>query len=200
MTLWLHRLSWAPILAAALLWTPALHAKTYLTRAQAQKICFPEAGYFEWKAQRYTAAQTAAIQNASGLKVIDPGIWYGVAYKSARNKQVLGVLVFDRARGKHEFIDYVIALTPQGTVRQIEILVYRENWGDEIRRAGWRKQFVDKHSQSKLRLHRGIHNIAGATISCRNVTDGVKRTCHAWHVVVRPALVAAGRLPKLAAQ
>jgi len=187
------------LLTALLLAAPTAWAKTYLSHAQAQKICFPKAGHFEWKAQRYTPAQAAALKRASGHKVIDPGIWYAVAYKDKNKKDVLGVLVFDRVWGKHELIDYVIALSPEGKVRQIEILVYRENWGDEIRRAGWRKQFVDKHSKSKLTLHRGIHNIGGATISCRNVTDGVRRTCHAWHLVVRPALVVAGQLPKLAA-
>ena len=185
-------------LLAGLLLAPAADAKTYLTREQAQKICFPKADKFVWKSHRYTPAQIMAIRKASGLKVIDPGLWYGVALQ--KDGQVLGVLVFDRARGKHELIDYVIALTPEGKVKQIEILEYRESWGHEVRRAGWRKQFVNKDSKSKLKLHDGIHNIAGATISCRNVTDGVRRTCHAWHVVLRPALVTAGRLPKLAAK
>lgn len=189
--------SLALALLAGLLLVPTADAKCYLTREQAEKICFPEADTIEWKSHRYTPAQAMAIRKASGLMVIDPGIWYGVALK---DKKVVGVLVFDRARGKHELIDYVIALTPEGKVRQIEILEYRESWGHEIRRAGWRKQFVNQDAQSKLKLHDGIHNIAGATISCRNVTDGVRRTCHAWHVVVHPALVTAGRLPKLAAK
>ena len=189
-------LAWA--LLAGLLLVPSAHAKPYLTPKQAQKICFPKADTFVWKKHRYTHAQAMAIRKASGLMVIDPGLWYGVALK--KDGQVLGVLVFDRARSKHELIDYVIALTSEGKVKQIEILEYRESWGHEIRRAGWRKQFVNKDAQSKLKLHDGIHNIAGATISCRNVTDGVRRTCHAWHVVLRPALVTAGRLPKLAAK
>ena len=188
----------AVALLAGLLLVPSAHAKPYLTPKQAEKICFPKADRFEWKSHRYTPAQAMAIRKASGMMVIDPGLWYGVAFK--KDGQVLGVLVFDRASGKHEFIDYVIALTPEGKVKQIEILEYRESWGHEIRRAGWRKQFVNKDAQSKLKLHDGIHNIAGATISCRNVTDGVRRTTHAWHVVVRPALVTAGRLPKLAAK
>jgi hypothetical protein len=185
-------------LLAGLLLLPAAHAKRYLTREQAEKICFPEADKFEWKSHRYTHAQIMAIRAASGLKVIDPGLWFGVALQ--KDGQVLGVLVFDRARGKHEFIDYVIALTPEGKVRQIEILEYRESWGSEVRRDNWRRQFVNKHSKSKLKLHDGIHNISGATISCRNITDGVRRTCHAWHVVLRPALVTAGRLPKLSSK
>ena len=184
-------------LLAGTLLVPVVHAKCYLTHRQAEKICFPEADRFEWKTHRYTPVEIAAIREASGLMVIDPGVWYGVALK---DNQMIGALIFDRALGKHEFIDYAIALTPGGKVRQIEILEYRESWGSEVRRDNWRRQFVNKHSKSKLKLHDGIHNISGATISCRNITDGVRRTCHAWHVVLRPALVTAGRLPKLAAK
>ena len=118
-------------LLAGTLLVPAVHAKCYLTHQQAEKICFPEADRFEWKTHRYTPAEIAAIREGSGLMVIDPGVWYGVALK---DNQMIGALIFDRAQGKHEFIDYAIALTPRGKVRQIEILEYRESWGSEVRR------------------------------------------------------------------
>ena len=110
------------------------------------------------------------------------------------------MLAFDRSTGKHEFIDYIVALTPEGKVKQIEILEYRESWGYEVRREGWRKQFAGKDSTSKLKLNDGIHNISGATLSCRGITRGVKRICHTWEVLLRPALVSDGRLPKLASR
>ena len=171
----------------------SLQAKTYLTPKQAEKVCYPEADRFEWKTHRYSRDEIKKIFDTSGLKVIDPGIWYGVAY---RENKVIGLMVFDRCIGKHEFIDYVIALSTEGQVRQVEILNYRESWGYEVRREGWRKQFVGKTATEKIDLKNGIHNISGATLSCRGITRGVKRVCHTWNVVLRPALVAAGRLPK----
>jgi hypothetical protein len=172
-------------------------AKTYLTPKQAEKVCFPFADKFEWKSHRYTMDEIKAIYRDSGLKIIDPAIWYGVAYK---NNKVIGVLAFDRCIGKHEHIDFVIALTLEGKVRQVEILNYRESWGYEVRREGWRKQFIGKNAAAKVDLNDGIHNISGATLSCRGITRGVKRVCHTWGLVVRPALVAAGRLPNSAAK
>ena len=182
-------LTWMLLLSCPL----STSAKVYLTRQQAEKVCFPEAERFEWQSQRYTRDQIKKIYESSRLKVIDPGILYGVAY---RGDKVIGVLVFDRCIGKHEYIDYVIALNPAGQVKQVEILNYRESWGYEVRREGWRKQFIGKHSAADIKLNDGIHNISGATLSCRGITRGVKRVCHSWDVVVRPALVAAGRLPK----
>ena len=172
-------------------------AKTYLTPRQAEKVCFPSADKFEWKTHRYSMEEIKAIHRNSGLKVIDPAIWYGVAYK---DDKVIGVLAFDRCVGKHEYIDYVIALTPEGRVKQVEILNYRESWGGKVRREGWRKQFIGKNATAKIDLNNGIHNISGATLSCRGITRGVKRVCHTWNAVLHPALVSGGHLPRPAAK
>ena len=72
------------LLAGLLLGVPTAHAKPYLTREQAEEICFPEADTIEWKSHRYTPAQAMAIRKASGLMVIDPGIWYGVVLKDKK--------------------------------------------------------------------------------------------------------------------
>ena len=97
-----------------LCWTIPVEARKYLTREQAEKICFPDADKVEWKSHRYTRSEITAIYKASNLKVIDMGIWYGVALKE---NKVIGVLAFDRSTGKHEFIDYIVALTPDGKVK-----------------------------------------------------------------------------------
>ena len=52
--------------------------------------------------------------------------------------------IVDYVIGKHLVIDYAVALSPEGTVKQIEILNYRESYGGEIRNPDWRKQFVGK--------------------------------------------------------
>ena len=175
----------------------SLQAKTYLTYKQAEKICFPSADKFQWKNHRYSMEEIKAIHRASGLKVIDPGLFHGFAFKE---NKIIGVLVFDRCIGKHEYIDYLIALNLKGEVKQIEILVYRESWGFEVRREGFRKQFIGKDASARLELNKDIHNISAATLSCDGITRGVKRICHTWDVLLRPALVAGGHLPKPAAK
>ena len=134
----------------------------------------------------------SGIQKGSGIKVKIPGMRYSLAWC---DKEFLGALAFDFVLGKAEVIDYCVAITPDNTVHQIEVMVYRESHGYEIRRPTWKKQFLRKTTQEKLRLHDDIANISGATISCRNITNGVKRVLHTWHLEIRPALVAAGNLP-----
>ena len=77
--------------------------------------------------------------------------------------------------GKHELITYAVGLDTQGRVRGVEILDYRESHGGEIRDPQWRLQFAGKTAREPLQLDRDIRNISGATLSCRHVTDGVKR-------------------------
>lgn len=135
-------------LAAPLVVLPAAHATTYLTIAQAQQVLFPGATFTPFDAKR-----KEQVWRASGA----------------------GWFIVDDVLGKHELITYAVGLDPQGRVRGIEILAYRESHGGEIRDPGWRLQFAGKTARDPLQLDRDIRNISGATLSCRHVTDGVKR-------------------------
>jgi Na+-translocating ferredoxin:NAD+ oxidoreductase RnfG subunit len=81
----------------------------------------------------------------------------------------------DEVIGKHEFITYATAIGADGRVLGIEIMSYRETHGGQVREPGWRKQFVGKSVGDPFKLDQDIQNISGATLSCRNVMDGVKR-------------------------
>ena len=86
-----------------------------------------------------------------------------------------GWFIVDEVLGKHELITYAVALDTQGRVHGVEILDYRESHGGEIRDPQWRLQFAGKTARDPLQLDRDIRNISGATLSCRHLTDGVKR-------------------------
>lgn len=111
-----------------------------------------------------------------------------MAYQGA---ELLGVLIVDHVMGKHELIDYSVAVSPTGKVLQVEMLEYRESHGTQIRSKKWRNQFVDKTPESRLRLNDDIYNISGATILCRQVTDGIKRVLATYDLVVRSRLISA---------
>ncbi|MGY3239062.1 uncharacterized protein with FMN-binding domain [Bradyrhizobium sp. USDA 4472] len=86
-----------------------------------------------------------------------------------------GYFVVERVVGKHEYITVAIGINPNGTVKQIEIMDYRESYGYEVRDASWRAQFVGKSASSPLQLGADIKNISGATLSSKHITDSVKR-------------------------
>jgi len=167
-------------------------AERYLSLAEAQRVCFPQADRFEAQTIRLTAEESKAIEKKSGAKVRaqESQVWL-----ARKGTNLLGLLLLDHVFGKHEVIEYAVGVSPVGTVQQVEILEYREHYGGEIRNAKWREQFKGKTSTSKLKLNEDIYNISGATISCRNVTDGVRRVLATFELVVWPRLLAAGRLP-----
>jgi hypothetical protein len=141
---------WPNFVAAPLpVLAPAAQATVYLSVEQAQQAIFP-GGTF--------VPSDATLAPVRAWKV--PGA---------------GWLLVDQVIGKHELITYALGVDASGKVRGVEILEYRENYGQEIRSVAWRRQFTGKSAADPLRLEEDIQNISGATLSCRHVTEGIRR-------------------------
>jgi Na+-translocating ferredoxin:NAD+ oxidoreductase RnfG subunit len=163
-------------LAAFLLPTAALvssaHAVDYLTVQQAQTLLFPAAKSFTEHPLKFTSEQRDRIKELSGVRqrADEQKVW-----RAERDGQLLGWFFVDEVVGKHEFITYATAVSPQGKVLGVEVMSYRETHGGQIRDAAWRQKFVGKSLADPFKLDEDVPNISGATLSCRNVLDGVKR-------------------------
>jgi len=153
------------------------YATQYLTLEQAQQAIFPGAT-FAPAFITFTDQQRREIERRADVNVRlrEQRIW---------RASTGGFFIVDEVVGKHEFITYAIGLNPDGSVRQIEIMDYRESYGYEIRNAVWRQQFVGKRAGDKLKLDDDIMNISGATLSCRHITDGVKRVLAVYEVTLK---------------
>jgi len=89
--------------------------------------------------------------------------------------QIDGYAVVDDEQGLHQPITFATRLSPRGVVERVEIMVYREPRGDEVRDPRFRKQFQGKTSQDPLRLNRDIDAVSGATVSSASLAVGVRR-------------------------
>lgn len=94
-------------------------------------------------------------------------------------------LIVDEVIGKHEMITYAVALSPSGSVTGIEILEYVESYGYEVADAEWRRQFIGKTAADPIKLNQDIQNIGGATLSCKHITDGVKRVAALYDLALK---------------
>ena len=152
-------------------------AATYFTVEQAQQKLFPAQAMTRLPVT-LDSAQVDAIQKASGVRVRDRALH---VWRAAGG----GWFYLDQVLGKHEIITYALGLDASGAVSGIEILDYRETYGDAIRNPRWRAQFMGKRYGAKLRLDVDIVNLSGATLSSAHVTDGVRRllATHALAVV-----------------
>lgn len=149
----------------------SVFAVDYLSADQAAKAMFPDADRFESRDVTMDAAQMQKL-STQGVQARSAKWLIRVAYRGAA---VLGYVVVDEVIGKFELITYAVGIGIDGAVKQVEILSYRESHGHEIRLPGWRKQFIGKTAASPLQVGDDIANISGATLSCKHVTDGVKR-------------------------
>src|SRR5262249_32768972 len=82
---------------------------------------------------------------------------------------VLGYGFLDEVKGKTQLISYLVVVEPNGRVKDVDILVYRESYGGEITYETFRKQFRQKSSRDNLVVGKNIMNISGATISVRAI-------------------------------
>ncbi|HTO44261.1 MAG TPA: FMN-binding protein [Burkholderiales bacterium] len=170
------------LLPAALVAPAPAYAAEYLTVPQAQQLLFAEADRFVDAAVELSDDQRKAIEDKSGVRQR----WKKQAvWRAEKAGQLLGWFIVDEVVGKHEFITYAAGLTPDGKVRGIEILVYRETHGYQVRNPDWRHHFEGKTLADPFKLEQDIPNIAGATLSCKNVTNGVKRLLALQQVVLR---------------
>jgi len=168
--------AWVPLALACA--AAPVQATQYLTVDQAQRALFPEADSFVATPVRLTAELKSQLQadGAGRVRGNEQPAWAA----SLRGAAVGHILV-DEVIGKHELITYAVGIGSDGAVRGVEILDYRETRGGEVRDPRWRAQFVGKRQGSRLRLDEDIQNISGATLSCRHITEGVRRlvTLHA---------------------
>ena len=163
------------ILPAALAAGPSLlYAETYLTIEQAQMLLFPGEKLTPVPLT-LTDAQKKAIEKASGVRVRSAALQVWKAGGS-------GWLIVDNVVGKHEFIDFAVALSASGSVKGVEILTYRETYGGEVHNPKWRAQFTGKTVAQPVKVDSDIKNISGATLSSVHLADGVRRLLHTYAI------------------
>lgn len=152
------------------------YAAVYLNVEQARQLMFPGAT-FEPVPLTLTDEQARAIEKASDTNVLNKTLQ---VWKVSTG----GWFIADQVVGKHEFIPIALALDESGSVKDVEILEYREAYGDQVRDPQWRAQFNGKHNGSKLTLTDDIQNISGATLSSKHITDGVRRLLATYALVI----------------
>src|SRR5215207_398204 len=118
------RWTWAP--AAMILIAPSAYATQYLSVEQAQQLIFPGASFAAPELLRISDEQRREIERRAEITV------------RTREQRVWrvgggGFFIVDEVLGKHEFITYAAGLNADGSLRQIEILDYRESYGYEVR-------------------------------------------------------------------
>jgi hypothetical protein len=158
-------------------------AADYLSVDAAQKAVYPDADAFQEVVVKQTPEQINALAALAG-----PQPPHGTIriFKATRTGAVLGHVFVDEVIGRENLITYAIGIDTDGTLRNLEIMSYRESHGSEVRNPGWRAQFDHRDSLEQLRFRTDIKNISGATLSSEHVTQGVRWLLALWQATLRP--------------
>lgn len=149
------------------------HAQTsYFTPRTILAEFFPRSQAVSFERFDLTAEQRQKLTEVLGYTPRKPSY---TIYIAKTGDQIDGYAIIDEEKGQHLPITFAVQFDAKGAVKRQELMVYRERYGDEIRDARFRQQFVGKHVKSPLREGEEIIAISGATISSRAMVIGVRR-------------------------
>jgi Na+-translocating ferredoxin:NAD+ oxidoreductase RnfG subunit len=156
--------------------------RVFLTKKQALKLAFPGVKKVKKKKVWLTDTQTAAIQKILGDQI---------EYKERRATYYFGLdeagkptgaMVIGNEIGRSYPITFMVVLNTDGTVKDVEIMVYREPHGWEVRFESFMSQFFGRGAGDPFD---NINNITGATLSVRSMTKGVKKAVAEFQVIYK---------------
>ena len=94
-----------------------------------------------------------------------------------------GLALIDEQLGQHEPITFGVKLGADCRIQRIEVMVYREQYGDGVRSEAFRRQFVGRDASQPMRAGKDIQIVSGATVSSRSLATGARRAsalCQVW--------------------
>jgi H+/Na+-translocating ferredoxin:NAD+ oxidoreductase subunit G len=136
----------------------------FMDADDAPRALFPQAT----EVTKRTVPATAPLQQqvVAGLGR-PPSFWepaYPI-YTLVRGGERVGLVVIVEEIGKHRPITFAVGVQPDGAVRDIAVLAYREAYGGEVRDRRFLRQYTGKTLGDPLLPYRDIRNISGATLS-----------------------------------
>ncbi|MEI6521005.1 MAG: FAD:protein FMN transferase [bacterium] len=147
------------------------NSTVYLTNDAALKLAFPKNDKVIPKKVTFSAEQKKKICT---LAKIDSSPGEFTYYTGVLKKKITGFAVIADTRSKLASFQFLLVVNLNGTIRSVEVMSYNEDIGSEITNKDFLVQYKNKSSNNKIKVKEDINNIAGATISCRNLTDSVR--------------------------
>lgn len=147
-------------------------AEVFLSEEEAVKLMFPKSEHIKKDLVRVPADRKLAIEERIGWKFPEDSF---EVYIGETGTQVDGYALVQNTIGKHKPMTYMVGVDNRGHISNIELLIFREARGSEVRQKRFNSQYEGKTVLDPVRINRDIINISGATMSVRSMTAGIKR-------------------------
>jgi hypothetical protein len=147
-------------------------AEIYLKEDESLKIMFPKSEQVRKELIKLSPEKKSLIEERIGWKF--PEETFEV-YIGETGTQVDGYALVQNTIGKHKPMTYMVGVDNKGLVSDVELLIFREARGSEVRQKRFNAQYEGKSVLDPVRINKDIINISGATMSVRSMSAGIKR-------------------------
>jgi Na+-translocating ferredoxin:NAD+ oxidoreductase RnfG subunit len=147
-------------------------AEVFMSEEDALKVMLPKSERVRRDLLRLTPDKKSQIEDRIGWKFPEDSF---EVYIGETGTQVDGYALVQNTIGKHKAMTYMVGIDQKGRVSDIELLVFRESRGSEIRQKRFNTQYEGKTVLDPVRINKDIINISGATMSVRSMSAGIKR-------------------------
>lgn len=147
-------------------------AEAFMSEEEGVKIMLPKSERVRKDIIKLSPEKKAQIEERIGWKFPEQSF---EVYIGETGTQVDGYALVQNTIGKHKPMTYMVGIDNKGQVSDVELLVFRESRGSEIRQKRFNAQYEGKTVNDPVRINKDIINISGATMSVRSMSAGIKR-------------------------
>lgn len=148
------------------------HAEVFMTEEDAVKIMLAGTERVRKDVIRLSQEKKDVIEQRIGWKFPEESF---ELYIGETGDKIDGYAMVHNTIGKHKHMTYMVGVDNRGVCTDVELLVFREAKGSEVRRKRFNAQYEGKTVSDPIRINKDIINITGATMSVRSISAGVKR-------------------------
>ncbi|MDF0668429.1 MAG: FMN-binding protein [Nitrospira sp.] len=147
-------------------------AEEFMSEEEGVKIMLPKSQQVRKEVIKLTQEKKVHIEERIGWKFPEESF---EVYIGESGGQVDGYAVVQNTIGKHKPMTYLVGIDNEGSVSDVELLVFRESRGSDVGKKRFNAQYEGKTVLDPIRIKSDITNITGATMSVRSMSAGVKR-------------------------
>lgn len=148
------------------------HAEVFMTEEDAVKIMLAGSERVRKDVIRLSQEKKGEIEQRIGWKFPEESF---ELYIGETGDRIDRYAMVNNTIGKHKHMTYMVGVDNRGACTDVELLVFREAKGSEVRRKRFNAQYEGKTVSDPIRINKDIINITGATMSVRSISAGVKR-------------------------
>lgn len=156
------------------------YADVFYMIDEALKVLLPDAQDIKEEVRALTDEQKKTIQEKAKVE-FDPEFDKEFHFYISKT----GAAVLDTVHGKWGPIKFMLAFDAAGNIKDLAVLELKERRGRPVKERRFLDQFVGKSIADPIKLNKDIRGIAGATISSRQMTNGIKKLVYIYEELYR---------------